>query len=148
MFRWCVLTKVIYTLCIFKFVMMWNEFCPPVQVWLLCDPMMGWCITRKQWLAPTSGSTVVHAAFCVLRFKCWFNYFSNIYQSMQYGAKYFLNSITQYNTDNYQLVLLSAHPIVQYRCWLTYNLWLLFTSYAVVKMRLLALARWRRVRRA
>ena len=51
---------------VFLRVMISNELCPPVKVWLLCDPMMGWCITRKQWLAPTSGSTVAHAAVCVL----------------------------------------------------------------------------------
>ena len=50
---------------VFLRVMISNKLCPPVKVWLLCDPMMGWCIIRKQWLAPTSGSTVAHAAVCV-----------------------------------------------------------------------------------
>ena len=139
MFRWCVLTKVIYTLCIFKFVLK----SPPVQVWLLCDPMMGWCIIRKQWLAPTSGSTVAHAAVCVL----------------MVHIDALITSLIYTNPCNMMLNTswIQTHNIIQMIYWCCCQHRLLFSAvsvvllsalHAVANMRLLALARWRRVRRA
>ena len=89
MFRWCVLTKVIYTLCISKFKIILSTSTGVTSV-RSHDGMM---YNKKAVISPNIRVNCCSRSRLRFDGSHWrLNYFSNIYQSMQYDIKYFLNS--------------------------------------------------------